>query len=768
MTLKDGIDNSVNNSNNTSNEVIKNENLILVNHDLFYYLFDFGSEQEYERFQASLDSNQPIALFLIPEDEDFLTDLVFRILSYELVRKYQYQGSPDIPIASRHTLSSLSEGSDQDHRVRNILVGTGLFRFDRSTMSSVILGETGLDLLDSEEFEEKFEQLSLYAHKYNKNQSFVIFQCPSQQEIRRHSKSDLLEHLIDRVSNQIPLTFALRYRFSDELSIDRREEISAHLRLLMEVPEFEIGEEEISLIDYFLELQKAQVQAESQLLFKMNGDIFEKLVWGYESDEHIYLKYFAIKTLESAGHSLKNIQCEVSISSSKTTEELGTSESAEVQRTEEQEPLPQQDVNRRPDVYVQDRIIVEVETLRSKVFNTQNVFFDLIDRLLTKAFGWPKCLQEVWLVLPGFEIARNYYQIKKTEEILSSFLQNTLNRNIKLLVMTPDYENHQLIPVSFDQVHYPSLIISPTVSTTIKPPIERQQMRLTLFSDVAGLEEEKKKLRQILKLQEKGNSCIINGIIFYGLPGCGKTLLARTFAHESERYFLQFSPADVKSIWIGQTQKNIQKIFSQAKRRCPSLLFIDELDAIGFSRNEFQSHTDQRATINQLLIELENLQGHDVLVVGATNYLESLDGALKRSGRFDWKIPIFPPDKNERKTMYELYFSRLQIPFEDSLINFDEIAERSIKFTSSDVKAVCDTLRMEVLLEEIQTSLRTNDVICHINQLQEGGLSLNQKQVQDFVVECKQLGVRSSKLSTLKADWGLEECDHPSDRLAPT
>ena len=105
--------------------------------------------------------------------------------------------------------------------------------------------------------------------------------------------------------------------------------------------------------------------------------------------------------------------------------------------------------------------------------------------------------------------------------------------------------------------------------------------------------------------------------------------------------------------------------------------------------------------------------------------------------------------------MYKLYFSSLQIPFEDNLINFGEIAEKSSRFTASDIKAVCDELRMEVLLEEIEEPLTTNTVINYINHLQEGGLSLSQQQVKDFVVACEQLGVKSSKLSILKADWEL-------------
>lgn len=755
ITLKDDSRNQKNSSVKTVEKAKKENDIISVKHDLFYYLFDFGSEHEYERFEASLDSNQPIALFLLPEADDFLTDLVFRILSYELIRKYQYQGSPGIPLALSQTIGNISEDSDKNKSEANVWAGTGILRFNSSTMSSVILGETGLELLDSEEFDKKFEQLSLYANKYNQEQSFVIFQCPSQQEIRNHSKTDLLGYLIDRVSNQIPLTFTLRYKFSEESLIDCREEILAHLRLLMELPDFEVGEEEINLIDYFLELQKAQVQAESQLLLKMNDSHFMKLNWGYESDEHIYLKYFAVKTLENAGHHLQDIKCEVLVNSSRSAKESGSSNSERTKLTEHQESLMLEDINRRPDVYVTNKVIVEVETLRSKGNNTQKVFLNLVSRLIDKSSGWPKHLQEIWLVLPGFEIARNYYQIKKSQEILNSLLPGILSPNIKLIVMAPDYESHQLIPVSFDALNYPSLQITPT-GITAKPTNEnRRQAKLTSFADVAGLGEEKQKLQKILQLQERGHACNINGIIFYGLPGCGKTLLARAFASESERYFLQFSPADIKSVWIGQTQKNIQKIFSQAKRRCPSLLFIDELDSIGFSRNDPHAHTDQKATINQLLIELENLKNHDVLVIAATNYLSTLDGALKRSGRLDWKMPIFPPDQSERRAMYELYFSNLQIPFEDNLINFDEIAERSTRFTSSDIKAVCDALRMEVLLEEIKGSLTTSDVILHISQLQEGGLSLNQEQVSDFIFECERLGVKSSKLSVLKADWEL-------------
>ncbi|OUL22069.1 ATP-binding protein [Nostoc sp. 106C] len=713
-----------------------------VKHDFFYYLFDFGSEQEYERFQACLDSNQPVGLFLIPQLEDFFSNIVVKILNYELIRKYQYRGNNTIPKSSNQKFTT-NIASDDDDEQENTLSDANIYHFYLSTMTSVILGTTGIDLLDSEKFDEQFEQISLYANKYNSEQFFILFHCPPAAEIQAQQQEDALGHLVDRVSSKIPFTFTLRCKYPNESSIEYKEEIYAHLRLLLELPYYDIEEDEASLWNYFLELQKAQIQAESQLLLRMRSEHFYALKWQQESTEYIYLKYFAINTLETLGYELFNIACEVELTSrdEETTDE-DTSDYDEEYQSEIIE------------IYIEKKVIVEIETFKYQDFQDNNLFLDSLKRILRKSKVWPNKLESFWLVIPGFEIARNYYQIKKVKEILEYKLSKYYDSDFKIIIMAPDYEKYQLVPVSFDFIKYPSFEYQDKQPNFIKVgPLSKRITDLELdFSQVKGLKEEKEKLSKLLKLQSKGYKDAISGILFYGLPGCGKTLLANAFANESGRYFFKFSPADIVSVWIGQSQKNIRDIFAQAKKKSPSVLFIDELDSIGFNRNEDNAHTDQKATINQLLIELNNLRNSNVIVIAATNYLSGIDSALKRSGRLDWKIPIFPPDESERKELFKHYLSKIDF---SQIINFEILADKSSRFTSSDIELVCREVRNAILLEEISSSLTTSDIITYINNLQDGGLTLHEEQVQEFLEECKRLSVKNPKLETLKLEWGL-------------
>ncbi|AFZ25113.1 AAA+ family ATPase [Cylindrospermum stagnale PCC 7417] len=717
---------------------------IAVKHDFFYYLFDFGSEQEYERFQACLDSNQPVGIFLIPQAEDFFSDIAVKIFSYELIRKYQYRGNSDIPKSSNRKFSTNIVESDQgyENNQEDSLSDASIFHFYRSTMTSVILGTTGMELLDSEKFDEQFEQISLYANKYNSAQFFILFHCPSVSEIQSQQKEDALGHLVDRVARKIPFTFTLRCKYSNEDSIEQREEIYAHFRLLMELPCYEIEEDNASLLNYFLELQKAQIQAESQLLIRMKPEHLCNLKWQQETTEYIYFKYFAIKTLESLGYELSNIGCEVELTS--RDEETTDEEMAEDDEDYQNEII---------EVYVKNKVVVEIETLKYQDFGDNNLFFDMVKRILRKSKVWPNNLESVWLVLPGFEIARNYYQLKKTQQILEYKLSEYYGDGFQIVVMAPDYEKYQLVPVSFDSIDYPSFEFAAKKPRLVQTYPIAKQAKLN-FNQVKGLNEEKEKLSKLLKLQSQGHKGSIGGILFYGLPGCGKTLMANAFANESGRYFFKFSPADIISMWIGQSQKNLRDIFAQAKKKAPSVLFIDELDSIGFNRNDDNAHTDQKATINQLLIELNNIKDSDVIVIAATNYLSGIDSALKRSGRLDWKIPIFPPDASERQELFKHYLSQIDI---NQLVNFEILAEQSSRFTSSDIELVCREVSNSLFLDEINSALTTSDVITYINNLQDGGLSLTQEQVKEFLDECKRLSVKNPKLETLRREWGLDQ-----------
>ncbi|MHC5821554.1 MAG: AAA family ATPase [Nostoc sp.] len=723
-------------------------NPLKVKHDLFYYLFDFDSEQEYDNFQACLDSNQPVGLFLIPSKEDFFSDILAKILTYELIRKKQYIGVTPNLVTSNACFNSYAHENET-----NEYIGTGnksqfpfssILHFSQSTMTNVILGDTSFDLIESEKFDEQFNQLSLYTNKYYSEQFFILFHCPSEVEMYKHHKRDMFGYLVDKIAKKLPFVFTLRCKYPDDKSVpsEVRKDIQHHLSLLLEAPNYISDDESLSIIDYFLELQKIQVQAEAQLLISMKTEHFKTLVYGSESDEHIYLKYFAIRTLECQGYNLSQIRCEATVNPDNNETE-GKSK-----------------VKRRPDVYIENNTIVEVETLRSKAYG-ENVFLDLIQDISIKIDGWPSQAKYVWLVLPGFEIARNYYQLKKTQEILEAKLIEKYDKSIQFYIMAPDYKNHQLIPVSFDLISYPSFERRPPQTSRFRPP-EPPVIEID-FKYVKGLNEEKSKLNKLLKLQLKGINSRINGILFFGLPGCGKTLLANAFANESGRYFFKLSPCDIQSMWIGQSQKNLRAIFAQAKKKAPSVLFIDELDSIGFSRHELHAHTDQKATINQLLIELNNIAEHDVIVIAATNYLIGIDNALKRSGRLDWKIPIFPPNPSEISELFKHYLSLSKVCDNLSvttkflnLIDYEELGKESKKLTPSDIELVCKEIRNDILLDEISPQLTTSCVAHYINNLREGNLTLIESQVSQFMSDCKSLSIKSDKLELLKNEWNIK------------
>lgn len=714
------------NEESSSNQVKDSEmSIISIPDDFFKYLFDFGSEHEYERFQSCLDSEFPIGIFLCPKKEDFFSEIVERLLSLEVLRKHQYRNIQDNLRSTKLSLQSSVEDSENlNQQDENIWLTSDIFHFNQSTLYNVILGDTGYEIIESEKFDETLQKLALYTAKYHSKQKFILFHCPSENKIKEKGKQDVLRQLINTVSKKLPYVFTLKCKYEEDKSVENRKDIINHFKILLEVPnhEIEIDADYYSLMEIFLELQKVQLQSESQILLKLKPEYFHRLEWGSESDEHIYLKYFGIKTLEEKGYKLENIVCEEVVS--------------------QEDEIDKKKYKRRLDINVQNEVVVEIETLRSKG-SDNNVFLRLIKDFIEKMKGWKNSFREFWLVLPGFEIARNYYQLKKVKEILEHKIKQK-GSQMKIFIMMPDYENHRLLEVSFDKIRNPSFEFYHICNKNIEYKKEIIKKKLD-FDCVKGLEDEKKRLLSIIQLYDKGYKTGIKGILFFGLPGCGKTLLANAFANKSCRYFFKFSPADIISIWIGQTQKNIRDIFSQAKLKAPSLLFIDELDSIGFSRDEFHAHTDQKASINQMLIELQNIEDHDVIVVAATNRLSGIDSALKRSGRLDWKIPIFPPDAKERKDMFEYYLdlysnelkNKENINIELTKVNYEEIGKLSSRFTSSDIKLVCRELINNFLLEG--EDINTQTIIKYIENYKKGGLTLKLEDVEEFIRECSVL-----------------------------
>ena len=174
------------------------------------------------------------------------------------------------------------------------------------------------------------------------------------------------------------------------------------------------------------------------------------------------------------------------------------------------------------------------------------------------------------------------------------------------------------------------------------------------FANVVGMQDVKARLlaagKEVVASQRKGDQAR-NGVLMTGKPGNGKTFIAEALAGELNLPFLSVAYGDVASKWINQTTENVVKVFADAKRQAPCLLFIDEIDSLIANRDQASSSDEAAKTTNALLTELVNIRRAGVLVVAASNFVDRLDPAAVREGRFDFKIEITPPDSVARRHM---------------------------------------------------------------------------------------------------------------------
>src|SRR6516165_3789204 len=215
------------------------------------------------------------------------------------------------------------------------------------------------------------------------------------------------------------------------------------------------------------------------------------------------------------------------------------------------------------------------------------------------------------------------------------------------------------------------------------------------FEDVGGLGKQIKLIRELVQLPLKYPHVYrhlgINpprGIILYGPPGSGKTHLARAVANEVEARFYYINGPDVIGTYTGETAATLRRMFNEAGHHSPSIIFIDELDAMAPKRGETGAHSDTRA-VTQLLALMDGLKRVDsVIVIGTTNRIDAVDPAFRRPGRFDREIFIGPPDVAGRREILEIHTR--EMPLSDSAQTFlDEIAKRTHGFLGADLMELC-------------------------------------------------------------------------------
>ena len=219
----------------------------------------------------------------------------------------------------------------------------------------------------------------------------------------------------------------------------------------------------------------------------------------------------------------------------------------------------------------------------------------------------------------------------------------------------------------------------------------------TTFKDVAGLEGAKEEVQEIvdfLKFPEKYTSLggkIPKGALLVGPPGTGKTLLARAVAGEAKVPFFSLSGSDFVEMFVGVGASRVRDLFKQAKEKSPSIIFIDEIDAIGRARgkNAMSGSNDEREnTLNQLLTEMDGFGTNtNVIVLAATNRADILDTALMRAGRFDRQIFVDLPDVRERKEIFEVHLRPL-VKAKD--LDLDFLSKQTPGFSGADIANVCN------------------------------------------------------------------------------
>jgi transitional endoplasmic reticulum ATPase len=245
------------------------------------------------------------------------------------------------------------------------------------------------------------------------------------------------------------------------------------------------------------------------------------------------------------------------------------------------------------------------------------------------------------------------------------------------------------------------------------------------FSDVGGMNSVKEDIRVkiIYPLQHADmyaayGKKIGGGILMYGPPGCGKTLLARATAGEVNSTFISVGISDVLDMWIGSSEKNLHGLFEQARRHKPCVLFFDEVDALGASRADMRK-TGGRHLINQFLSELDGVSADNdgLLFLAATNAPWHLDSAFRRPGRFDRIVFVPPPDETARAEILQIALSNK--PQES--VDTKKVAHKLKDYSGADLAAIVDMAVELKLQEAIKTGLpkpiTTNDLLAASKQV---------------------------------------------------
>lgn len=283
---------------------------------------------------------------------------------------------------------------------------------------------------------------------------------------------------------------------------------------------------------------------------------------------------------------------------------------------------------------------------------------------------------------------------------------------------------------------------------TILAEITSDRKPRVTYEEIGGMKEQIKRLREIVELPMRHPEVFArlgiephSGILMYGSPGCGKTLIAKALASESEANFFIINGPEIMNKYYGETEARLRDIFKEARESAPSIIFIDEIDAIAPKREEAFGDVEKRV-VAQLLALMDGMSDRgQVIVLGATNRSESLDPALRRPGRFDREIEIGVPNVEGRLEILQIHTRGMPLS-ED--INLQELAARLHGYTGADIKALCREAAMKALRrclpeielegERISPEILESMMITH-RDFKEGMKEIIPTAMREFYVE---------------------------------
>lgn len=229
---------------------------------------------------------------------------------------------------------------------------------------------------------------------------------------------------------------------------------------------------------------------------------------------------------------------------------------------------------------------------------------------------------------------------------------------------------------------------------------------LTL-DDVGGMDDLKQLLKtkvihqfQETEFREDLGVSPTNGILLYGPPGTGKTYLSKSLAGELGYNYAQIRGSDLISRFVGQSGQNVADLFNEALRVQPCVIFIDEIDSVASNRQSLEKDSQAyQNAVSEMLQGIQDVQDEDILVMASTNLLDSVDGAIRRSGRFDEKIEVPPPDEEARKEILQVHLRDRET---ESGIDVARLAELTEEFSAADLKKVVEEAAQTAHIESIE------------------------------------------------------------------